>query len=149
MKFEKTSTRMLTLAIVSVVIGLSAFSQTASAMRRLPALIGDCWSENAMDIADGEFIVNLETKLISKAKLLKAMSALNGRNIEPTAYPVVFDQSTFVHVRAVDYSRPSLTREELKGAVRAELEDVVLLSRGISAACNHISYPAVGVGERK
>lgn len=147
MKFVKSSSRMLhAVAITSlVVIGLSGFSQTASAMPPLPSLIGDCWSESGMDVADGEFIVNLETKLISKAKLLKVMSALSGRNIEPTAYPLVFDANMFVHVRAVDFSRPGLTRTELKSLVLAELEAVVALSKGISAACNHMSYPAVGV----
>ncbi len=148
MNFEKTFSRMLTLAIVSLVIGISGFSRVAGAMPPLPSLIGDCWSESGMNVADGEFIVNLETKLISKAKLLKVMSALSGRNIEPTAYPLVFDDNMFVHVRAVDYSHPSLTRAELKRAVLAELEAVVMSSKGISAACNHTSYPAPAVRER-
>ncbi len=113
-----------------------------------PRVIADCWSESGQDLADGEFIVNLDTTKISKANLLSVLNLLNGVNLMPTNYPLIFDKQVFVTVRGVDNSFPQMSRAEFKKAVEAELEAIVLVSQGISASCNYISYPAPAVGVR-
>jgi hypothetical protein len=154
---EKNMT--LTHRMKNLVLSLSMVSASVSAsLAMIPAaqasapsatsLIGNCWTESGQDLADGEFIVNLETKSISKSKLLEVKNRLNGPNLEPTSYPLIFGDNMFISVRAVDRSLPAMTRVELKATVQSELEAIVATSRGISASCNFISYPAPAVGVR-
>lgn len=146
---------VLLLATMFVGSGLLV-SETASAqLAPVPVEIADCWTESGMDIEDGSFIVQINTAKVTKAQLLKILSGLNGRNITPVGYPLIFDKSTFVNVKAVDYAVGShqLSREELKMAVYLELTEVLTYGAakkdyGTSAACNHRSYPAPAVGVR-
>lgn len=111
-------------------------------------LIGNCWIESGADLEDGQFAVNLETKSISKGKLVSVLGALSGVNIEPIGYPLIFGDQMFVYVRAVDFSVPPLDRVTFKTKVRAELEAIVNASAGISASCNYRGYPPPAVGVR-
>lgn len=145
---------VLLLATVFVGSGLLMTEKASAQLAPAPVEIADCWTESGMDIADGEFIVQIETSKVTKAQLLKILSGLSGRNITP-AYPLIFDKSTFVHVKAVDYNVGSgkLSREDLKMAVYLELTEVLTYGAskkdyGTSAACNHNAYPAPAVGVR-
>jgi hypothetical protein len=145
------------LFLVALFVG-SGMLMTETALAQLapvPVEIADCWTESGMDIADGEFIVQINTAKVTKAQLIKILSGLNGRNITPVGYPLFFDKSTFVHVRAVDYGvgAHALSREDLKLAVYLELTEVLTYGAakkdyGTSAACNHNAYPAPAVGVR-
>lgn len=145
----------LVLATVFVGSGM-LMTETASAqLAPVPVEIADCWTESGMDIADGEFIVQINTSKVTKAQLIKILSGLSGRNITPAGYPLFFDKATFVHVKAVDYAvgAHALSREDLKMAVYLELTEVLTYGAakqdyGTSAACNHNSYPAPAVGVR-
>lgn len=146
---------VLLLATVFVGSGILMTEKAAAQLAPAPVEIADCWLESGMDIADGEFIVQIETSKVTKAQLLKILSGLNGRNLTAAAYPLIFDKSTFVHVKAVDYGfgASKLSREDLKLAVYLELTEVLTYGAakkdyGTSAACNHNSYPAPAVGVR-
>lgn len=134
--------------IATLLIG-TTFSFAAIGATTAPATppeIADCWSESGMDLVDGEFSVGLELSKISKANLLKIMSALSGVNIEPMGYPLIFDKSMFIYVRAVDNQRPAMMRDEFKQKAVAELFAALSLSNGTSASCNFLSYPSPAVG---
>lgn len=146
---------LATVAATVVATSMSYSPMAAAQLSPVTVEIADCWSESGMDVADGEFIVNIETAKVTKAQLLKILSALNGRNITPAGYPLIFDKSMFVHVKAVDYGvgATKLSREDLKMAVYLELAEALTYGAskkdyGTSAACNHHSYPAPAVGVR-
>ncbi|MDZ4084352.1 MAG: hypothetical protein U1E10_15520 [Bdellovibrionales bacterium] len=147
----------LVLLLATVLVGsVSMVSEKAAAqLAPVPVEIADCWTESGMDIEDGEFIVQINTGKVTKAQLIKILSGLSGRNITPVGYPLFFDKSTFVHVKAADYGVGAhrLSREDLKMAVYLELTEVLTYGAakkdyGTSAACNHRAYPAPAVGVR-
>lgn len=146
---------VLLLATILAGSGLLIGERASAQLAPVPVEIADCWTESGMDIEDGEFIVQINTAKVTKGQLLKILSGLSGRNISPVGYPLIFDKSTFVHVKAVDYAvgPNQLSREDLKTYVYLELTKVLTYGAskkdyGTSAACNHRSYPAPAVGVR-
>ena len=132
------------LALALCLTGFAARATAASAP--VHPEIADCWAESGQDLADGEFNVALETAAITKGNLLKILSSLNGVNIEPVGYPLIFDKQVFVTVRGVDQSNPAMSRQNFKATVLDELAKILSISGGTSASCNMISYPAPAVG---
>lgn len=133
----------------SLVASLFAFSHSATASTpSASGLIADCWIESGAALADGEFAVNLQTKSISKKNLVAILGQLSGRYLQPIGYPLVFGDQMFVYVRATDTNSPALSRIDLKAKVQEELEAIVAISKGVSASCNYLSFPAPAVGVR-
>ena len=134
---------------LSIVAGAIAISPAAHAAASPSAgLIADCWTESGAALMDGEFAVNLQTKSITKANLVAVLGMLSGQYIQPIGYPLVFGDQMFIYVRATDNSSPALSRVDLRAKVQTELEAIAGMSKGISASCNYISYPAPAVGVR-
>jgi hypothetical protein len=111
--------------------------------RAMASELPDCWQESGMDVEDGNFILSLETGLMTKAELLDVLDKANGVYIRALSYPNIFDESVFITVSAVDYGVGDnrLTREELKARVNGEIT-AILAVPGTSAFCNGRVYPA-------
>lgn len=147
--------------ILNFAATLACVSASHSALALTPPMphpvpeIADCWIESGMDIEDGEFIVNVDTSKLTKKELLTLMNMLTSRNIQPVAYPLIFDTSMFITVKAVDegFGASALTRQQLKSEVEQQLRAALMYGThkadfGTSAACNHRAYPAPAVGVR-
>lgn len=139
---------LIPMFLVTAVLLMSALIVKPAQAENVPGLIGNCWIESGADLVDGEFAVHLDTKTISKSKLIAILNALSGVNIEPKGYPLIFGPEMFVYVRGVDHTTPQMDRGTFIKTVHAELEAIAALSRGVSASCNYNSYPAPAVGVR-
>ena len=142
-------------ALVAVFAGVQSAQAQNPTMPTVQPEIANCWIESGMDIEDGVFIVNVDTTKLTKKQLLTLMNMLSSRNIQPVAYPLIFSDSMFITIQAVDhgFGAAALTREELKSEVEAQLRAALTYGSrkrdyGTSAACNHRAYPAPAVGVR-
>lgn len=126
----------------SLAIGFAStsFAKSAAAIAAVP----NCWSESGEVLVDGNFMVRIDTKSMTKVDLLKVLDALKTTNLTPMDYPLIFGDKIFVLLAAMDYGRPALARDELKSAVGAQLATIFGMAKGVSAECNHISHASAG-----
>lgn len=106
--------------------------------------IPDCWDdeEHQPRIADGSFIITLETEIMTKEDLLYVMGVASGHYVEANRYPMIYDDYVIIETNAVDYGAGEyrLSRRELIEAVEEELEPIAAID-GVSITCNHRVYP--------
>jgi len=107
--------------------------------------IPDCW-DRPDEVKDGSLIIGISVKDVTKRQLIRILDLANGKHIVPPGYPLIFDDSIYIEVEAVDYGvgEHRLSREELKQAVREELMPIAAI-KGVSLSCNNIVRPAPGV----
>lgn len=113
------------------------------------APIPNCWMESGADVADGQFLVGLDTAKMSKEQLVFVLDNAKGRNTVARNFPMVFGQHIYILVEAFDGNAAphKLDRPTLQRAVYAELSRLAEIP-GVTFACNGRVYPAPAIGVR-
>jgi hypothetical protein len=132
---------LLKLAALALFTSSSAFAAV-----ELP----NCWTTDGKnigrnpkgeEIADGQWLINVQFDKISKQDLVRLLGKVNRDNLNQVGMPIIFDPDFMIlNVEAKDASA-KLPRAELKKRVAVQLRDIVALPAVPSAGCNGISHP--------
>lgn len=131
----------------------AAFSLYSLSSAHAATPLPDCWTSNGRsignnprgeEIADGQWIIQVDFHAISKKDLVLLMAKAKKGNLTYEGDPMVFDPDLMMlHVRAVnDGGRQS--RAELRRRTNAQLAEIVAHPAVPSVDCNGIAYPANG-----
>lgn len=122
---------------------LTLFSVTAQA-----APLPDCWTTDGRgvgrnhagdEIADGQWLVNVDAGRASKEDILWLMTKVKRGHLDHVGYPIIFEPDFMIlHVQATgDNAR----RDARKRGANQQIAEIAA-RRGVSAVeCNGINYP--------
>lgn len=123
---------------------LSLFLLPSAAMAETP----DCWTvdgkpsgfnASGQEVADGQFLITVETQTITKENLLQVMAKVNYGNLKPNAFPSIFDQFLIFSLGAI---QEDADRSALIPAVNEQLREIAAIPGVSSMACNVVSRPS-------
>ena len=114
----------------------------------------DCWTTDGNgvgrnprgeEIADGQWLIQVDFDKISKEELVQVMSKVKRGNLNHVGYPIIFEPDFMIlHVEARDdgstYPKP-ISRPELKRRASEQLAEIVALPAVPSVDCNGIAHP--------
>lgn len=132
--------------LLATVSALSTFNAQAAAP------VPDCWTTNGRsigtnprgeEIADGQWILQVDFHSISKKDLVLLLSRAKRGNLTYNGDPMVFDPDLMMlHVQAKADPSRRLSRAELQRRVNAQLAEIAAHAAVPTVECNGIAYPA-------
>lgn len=112
----------------------------------LPALAAPpCWTldgsevgpnRDGLRIADGQFLVSLSIEEATKDDLVQMMKKAKFGNIQPSAYPTIFDDLIVFQLEAVT---ENTERPELIEAVNGQIDEIQSIGGVKEIGCNNVT----------
>ena len=91
---------------------------------------------DGLNIADGQFLVSVDVNQVSKENLVLVMKKLKFGNIEPSAYPTIFDDTIVFYIESVS---ENTERPVLIEAVNAQIDELAAIPGVTEVGCNTIT----------
>lgn len=115
-----------------ILLLLMAWNAQAATRSAVPL----CWQEYQGGIADGRFLVSMETSLLTKEQILLSLSVANGGHLLAQRFPMQFGGTMVISTQASDPSS-RLGRQDLIQAVTSQLDALAVLP-GVKISCDSL-----------